>query len=319
VTNTPPPTNNDDAVNGRTDSVGDDAATEAETPVFDDVASEHPEVQDAAPDLVEPAPELVEPAPVETAAVDERPVPLVEPTTPPPAPVVRDTAATEQEAPIETTEAAGYDEHIDEPRPAEEHAAPIAAPVAAQPTKTVYVAAPVAPKNKGNRGFGVAFALLGTLAFAVLFAAVIALIMLVNPPQSAFGGSILGFVTSSAFWVPVAVYFVVFALLALLVNRGSWASWVLLSFLLAVIVYFASIGVLLLFEGVFGMTPSEATQDFGRLALSAPLIVVAILAREVTIWFGAAIAARGRKVKERNLEARAAYERELDNQPLGFS
>jgi hypothetical protein len=230
---------------------------------------------------------------------------------------VRETAATE--APLETTEAAGYDEHIEEPRPAEEQAAPVVAPIAAQPTKTVYVAAPVAPKNKGNRGFGVAFALLGTLVFALLFAAVIALIMLVNPPQSAFGGSILGFVTSSAFWVPVAVYFVVFALLALIVNRGSWASWVLLSFVLAVVVYFATIGVLLLFAGVFGMTPSEATQDFGRLAFSAPLIVVAILAREVTIWFGAAIAARGRKVKERNLEARAAYERELDNQPLGFS
>lgn len=311
MTNTPPPTNNDDAVNGRTESAGENEPSEGETPVFDDVATEHPEVQDAAPDLVEPAP-VAEPE------AGEKPVPLVEPATPQPTPVVRETAAPEQEAPIETPEAAGYDEHIAEPKAAEEASAPVVSPPA-QPVQTVYISAPVPPKKKGNRGYGVLFAFLGTLAFAILFAAVIALILLLVRPQNAFGGSILGFIGSSAFWVPVAVFFVVFALFALIVNRGNWVAWVFSSFLLAFVVYLLSIGIILLLEGALGMTPAEASQDFSQLALSAPLIVAGILAREVTIWFGAAVAVRGRKVRERNLEARAAYERELDNQPLGFS
>lgn len=311
MSNTPPPRNDQPREGDNVVETND----EAETPVFDDVATEHPEVQDAAPDLVEPAEPVVAP---ERESSDS-PVPLVEPAEPESRPI--DTAMPAQEAPSEVHEAAGYREHIEEPTVVEERPAPMVAPPAqpAPQVQTVFVSAPVAPKKKGNRGFGVLFALLGTLAFAVLFAAVIALIFLLVRPETAFGGSILGFIGSSAFWVPVSVFFVVFVLFALMVNRGSWVAWVLSSFLVAVIVYFASIGVILLFEGVLGMTPTEANEGFGQLALSAPLIVAAIVAREITIWFGAAIASRGRKVKERNLEARAAYERELDNQPLGFS
>jgi hypothetical protein len=327
VTSTPPPTNNDDTANGKTDPAGVNGADEAETPVFDDVVTEHTEVQDAAPDLVEPA-EPVQPAedvePAEPVAspereADDHPVPLVEPAEPESRPV--ETAMPAQDVPGELPEAAGYDEHVEEPTVVEERPAPVVAPPVqtAPQVQTVFVSAPVAPRKKGNRGFGVLFAFLGTLAFAVLFAAVIAVILLLVRPETAFGGNIVGFIRSSAFWVPVIVFFVVFALFALMVNRGNWVAWVLSSFLVAVIVYFASIGIILLVEGVLGMTPKQATDGFGQLALSAPLIVAGILAREVTIWFGAAIASRGRKVKERNLEARAAYERELDNQPLGFS
>jgi hypothetical protein len=315
VTSTPPPTNNDDAAHGNADANGVSGADRAETPVFDNVATEHPEVQDAAPDLVEPAERA---APAERAST-EQPVPLVEPAEPEARPIAA--AVPVQDAPSELPETAGYDEHVDEPKVVEERPAPAVVPPAqhAQPVQTVFVSAPVAPKKKGNRGFGVFLAFLGTLVFAVLFAAVIALIILLDRPQNAFGGSILGFIGSSAFWVPVVVFFVVFVLFALMVNRGNWVAWVLSSFLMAVIVYLVSIGIVLLFEGLLGMTPAEAGRGFGQLALSAPLIVAGVLAREVTIWFGAAIAARGRKVKERNLEARAAYERELDNQPLGFS
>src|SRR5690606_25598981 len=76
MTNTPPPTsnNNDDAVN----------ATEPETPVFDEVATENPEVQDAAPDVVEPTSgqQDREQSASEQAAPASEPVPLVEPAAP---------------------------------------------------------------------------------------------------------------------------------------------------------------------------------------------------------------------------------------------
>ena len=322
MSNPTPPRDNDEAAND-TPGFEPEGATvdrqtsngEAETPVFDDVVTEHPEVQDAAPDLVEPE----EPATAPEREATARPVPLVEPSAPESRPI--ETAMPAQEAPSELPEAAGYDEHIGEPTVVEERSAPVVAPPAqpAQQVQTIFVSAPVAPKKKGNRGYGVLFAFLGTLTFAVVFAALIAVILMLVRPATAFGGNILGFIGSSAFWVPVIVFFVVFALFALIVNRGNWVVWVLSSFVIAVITYFASIGIILLFEGVLAMTPTEANEKFGQLALSAPLIVAGILAREITIWFGAAIAARARRVKERNLEAQAAYERELDNQPLGFS
>jgi hypothetical protein len=36
-----------------------------------------------------------------------------------------------------------------------------------------------------------------------------------------------------------------------------------------------------------------------------------VIAREVAIWFGLAIAARGRRVRARNIQAREQYDREL--------
>jgi hypothetical protein len=329
MTNTPPPTSNND----------DDAVkpVEPETPVFDEVATDHPELQDAAPTLVEPSTEQAAPA--------SEPVPLVEPATPEPVsgsslstpdpvsgsslsrpdPVsgsslsrpVEPAETHTQEAHTDTAEAAGYDEHIDEPALAEEQPAPVAAP-APSATQTVYVTAPVAPKAKGNRGFGLLFAFLALLVFAVLFVGVTAIVL-----YATFGGDMvdrmLGFFTQPEFIVPLAVFIVAFAILVLLTNRAGWWSYVFGSFLVALAVYFGSIGVILLTANVLGMTADVASDAFWRLAASPYLIIAGILAREVTIWFGAAIARRGRKVKERNLEARAAYERELDNQPLGFS
>src|SRR5690606_19609270 len=73
MTNTPPPTsnNNDDAVR----PAEAQSPVEPETPVFDEVDTDHPEMQDAAPALVEP----------EQSVPASEPVPLVEPATPVPA------------------------------------------------------------------------------------------------------------------------------------------------------------------------------------------------------------------------------------------
>ena len=303
MTNTPPPMSPEDAADRSTDSdTSPDAAAGAadatEAPVFDEVTAEHPEVQDAAPELIEP----------ESTTAADRATPLVEPV-----------GTRAQDAATDTAEAAGYDEHIDEPAPAAAEPVPVASPVpAARPVQTVYVAAPVRPRNKGNRGFGLLFGLLALIAFAVVFLVIMAIVL-----NGLFPGDVVDrlvrFVSSTAFIVPVAVFFVAFAVLVLLTNRAGWWAYVLGSFLVAVVVYFGSIGVVLLTGNVFQMTEAAATATFWDLAANPSIIIAAILAREVTIWFGAGIAARGRRVKERNLEARAAYERELDNQPLGFS
>lgn len=200
-----------------------------------------------------------------------------------------------------------------------EYADPVAvAPVAAAPAvsaadaaarEVVYVQAPTPPRGRNNRGFGVLISLLGAVAFALLYIAAVAIV-----------GAILGaavdvqvstFVQSIAFWVPVAVYAVVSSLFALIVNRAAWWAHALGSLFVAVITYAISGGIVALALNVIGMTPEEGVAKLGEVFSSPLLIIALVLAREVSLWFGLAIAARGRKVKERNIAERAAFEQSV--------
>ena len=58
------------------------------------------------------------------------------------------------------------------------------------------------------------------------------------------------------------------------------------------------------------LTPSEANAAFFTGLAQPFTIVAALLAREVAIWTGAILGRRGRTVRARNAEAKAAYERE---------
>ena len=64
-------------------------------------------------------------------------------------------------------------------------------------------------------------------------------------------------------------------------------------------------------EGLFLATPAEARELFVGQLGNPFVIVSALLAREVSMWVGAGIAARGRRVKARNVADREAYDREL--------
>ncbi len=186
------------------------------------------------------------------------------------------------------------------------------------PMQTVYITAPQPPRRKGNRGFGTLLAVLATVAFAAAYAGLVALLILFVRPdgvESAFGA----FVTGPLFYVPVLVFLVFMVLWALLANRASWWAWVVGSLVVAALVYFVSIGILLLVAGGFGLTASQAAETFTGLALNPAIIVAVVLAREVSIWFGAVIAARGRRVRERNYEAWQAFEREQAEKRAEFA
>lgn len=184
-----------------------------------------------------------------------------------------------------------------------------AAVAPAAPVQTVYVTAPNPPRKKGNRGIGSLYAILATVVFAVVFAGVAALLILFVKPDGV--ADALGtFVTGPLFYIPVLVFLVIMVLWVLLANRASWWAWVIGSLVIAAVVYFASIGILLLMAGGFGLTASAATEAFYTFATNPVLIAAALIAREASIWFGAAIAVRGRKVRERNYEAWETFERE---------
>jgi hypothetical protein len=205
------------------------------------------------------------------------------------------------EVPAETSEIANTE--VLEPEPVAEPAVVATAP-AQQP---IYVQAPTEPRRKSNRGVGVLLALLATVIFAALFAIAIAIIIAAKS-----GGQLqFGFLSNSEFYVPVLFFLVGFVIVVLIVNRARWWAHVIGSIFVALFVYFGTIGTLLLINGVIAHTPSQAGTMYAN-ALVDPLVIAAtLIAREVSLWIGFAISARGRRLTARNAEARASYDSEL--------
>ena len=106
------------------------------------------------------------------------------------------------------------------------------------------------------------------------------------------------------------LYLVAAIVAALLLNRAAWWAHVVGSAIVALVVYWGSAGLLTLLTDVVNQTPDEAAATFWGFAGSSILFVAAILAREVAMWVGLAISVRGRKVRLRNAESKAAYDAE---------
>jgi signal transduction histidine kinase len=219
----------------------------------------------------------------------------------PPATLTTSSSPSDSEPVVATSDPAAVETTVTEREPA---SVPLAATSAAS-MQTIYVPSPVPPRRKGNRGFGVLIALLSSVLFAALYAVAIAAIHSVEIGEFRFD-----FFGSLAYYTPIAFFFIGFVIVVLLANRASWWSYVLGSLLVGLVVYFGSVGTSLLVNNVFALTPNSAARLFS-VALTSPFIIAAaLLAREVSMWMGALISARGRKVKVRNLEARDTFDRE---------
>ena len=195
-------------------------------------------------------------------------------------------------------------------------AAAAAVPPASQ--QPIFVQAPEAPRARGNRGAAAAIGLLAAVVFAVLYlAAWIALELLYDGgitfaevPETA-----LAALTTWALWVPVVTFYLGFCLLGAFINRGRWGHWVVWGILVGVAAY---AGHLLgqLFQAPFWMLTARQGGTLIEEQALAPLAIVAfVLGRELTIWFGAWVAARGRRATELNDEAQREYERTLEAGP----
>jgi hypothetical protein len=176
------------------------------------------------------------------------------------------------------------------------------APAAPQ---VVYVPVPAPPKKKGNRGVGALIAIAGAFVYAIVLALVLVVMSVVATGRPNFGA-----VTNPNFFVPVALFALGLILVVLLVNRAGWWSYVIGSVVVALIVYFGTVGVILLLNGVILDTSQVASQRFLVGLLQPFPIVAGLIAREVAIWTGVLISVRGKKVKSRNASARETYARE---------
>jgi hypothetical protein len=171
--------------------------------------------------------------------------------------------------------------------------------------RVVYVNAPVPPKVRSNRVVGSLLALLGAVLFAIVYA-LVAVVVLATPLGASFPSrDFTGFIRDASFWVPVLFFAIGFVLVVLLLNRAAWWAHVLGSLLVAAIVYFGSIGVLLLLNQI-----GDEPRGFGYFAVNPLVVTAALVAREVSIWIGFLIALRGGRVKTLNKAAREAFDAE---------
>src|SRR4051794_13023956 len=100
----------------------------------------------------------------------------------------------EDEKAVAVADPAATQELAPEDRPA------VAATAAASDRQVVYVHAPVPPKVLHNRLFGALIALLGTLVFGLAYLAVAAGVLTLT---GLFDATVLEFLNTSAFWVPI--------------------------------------------------------------------------------------------------------------------
>ncbi|GAB3618091.1 hypothetical protein GCM10027416_26480 [Okibacterium endophyticum] len=194
----------------------------------------------------------------------------------------------------------------------EAHSAPAQQRHAHTRSGPVFVQAPTPPQKKGNRGFGILIGLLATLVFALVYGGVLALVTLLSVGSVDIVGGIL---VRAPFWLPVVMFFIAMAVLAAIVNRGGWWAYVIGGFFVAVCAYGAYIGGVLV-ERAFMLTPADVGPFVTSILLTPPAVVAFVVGREVPVWFGAWIAARGRKVRERNDEQQREYDRLLEQGPV---
>lgn len=209
--------------------------------------------------------------------------------------------------------------------PTEAYEAAVVAPVvtASEPSagafgpQPIFVQAPEAPRPRGNRAAAGAIGLLAALSFGVLYLAVWVGLGLIDGSVtvSSIGTALLAALSTWALWVPIVVFFVAFWLLGAIINRGRWAAWVIFGLIVGVAAYG---GHLLgqLFQAPFWTLTAAEGAKLVEEQLLAPLAIAAfIIGRELTIWFGSWVAARGKRMTELNVEARREYERTLEAGP----
>lgn len=185
---------------------------------------------------------------------------------------------------------------------------------AATGTPIVLVESPTPPRKKGARGVGFVVVLLSTLVFAALLAVGYLAVGYLFDRGFSLDETLQGLWLRPSWLIPIAVFFVAYWLLTIIVNRAGWWAHVLGGFIVALLAYAGHIGGAFLEAqsnewDVLSLT-SIGVDDLGQLVLAPLSIVTFVLAREVPIWLGGIVARRGRKAREHNRTAVEEFERE---------
>ncbi|GAA1469756.1 ABC transporter [Microbacterium thalassium] len=183
--------------------------------------------------------------------------------------------------------------------------------------QAIFVQAPEAPRPRGNRAAAGAIGLLAALSFALLYlGAWLGLRLVTGEVDAANAGeAVVEALGTWTLWTPIVVFYLAFWLLGAIINRGRWGAWVIFGLLVGVAAYGGHLlGVL--FQAPFWMLTASEGAALLQDELFAPSAIAAlVIGRELTIWFGAWAASRGKRVTELNVEAQREYERTLEAGP----
>ena len=240
--------------------------------------------------------------------------------------IVEPTAAAPEPEPVVVAEPAVVAEPVAEPVGETEVLAPtVVAPAATtvapaaygQQPQPIFVQAPEPPRPRGNRAAAGAIGLIAALCFAVLYLAAALVVDLLTGEVT--GSDVVPWLAGAlgtwSLWVPVVVFFLAFWLLGAIVNRGRWGMWVIFGLLVGLAAYGGHI-LGQLFQAPFWTLTASQGGDLVESQLWVPLAFAAfIFGRELTIWFGAWVSARGKRVSELNYEAQREYERTIEAGP----
>lgn len=291
----------------------------AEPILAEPVSAEPVTAADPAPvvPLVDPAPPVAPEAPVRHEGVVPDPAPQPDRslagqvragTFAAEAPPV-DTFAGPAVAPIYAPDAVVAEAPID-PAPV----APVIVPAEPQPVPitapAVYVEAPEKPRVSGNRFAGILIGILATIVFAAaFFGANYGVRALLNEPTEP-----LPLISAAWFWGATAFFFLGTVLVAAIVNRGPWWTHVLGGIFVGLFAAAGTVGGLLLADA-YTIFPEDLGSALLERTFSVPTLLAFILGREVPVWFGLWVAARGRRITARNHAELTEYERLLDAGP----
>ncbi len=162
-----------------------------------------------------------------------------------------------------------------------------------------------------NRATAVLIAIAGGVLFSILF---ILAAVLYNWAAWTFGtGSgannvvdfiqsrTLAFLATPVYWLTTIAFTVYFVLLAILLHRALWRSYVIGGLLVALLTYLTAVGAGLFTVHAWTLTFGEALNFLWRgIAFNPLVLVTVVLAREIPIWFGGWIAITGKKFRHQD-------------------
>ncbi|KJL38217.1 MAG: ABC transporter [Microbacterium sp.] len=309
------------------DATPKDTDAAPEQPVSDasvETAPEAAPVVEAAPASAADTPATVEPVVAEPVAAEPVVVePAAEPVFIEPAPVA-ETAASDSTPWYERPEVVAAAAAAPEPAyvPAAAYSAETTTlaeqpPTVAYAPSPIFVQAPEAPLPRGNRAAAGGIGLIAAVAFGVVLAVATLISGFVDRTVDFgnVGTAALALLPSWSFWLPIAAFFVAFWFLGAILNRARWGLWVIFGILVGVAAW-AGVVLGALIDAPFWQLTARQTLTLAEANVLTPLSVVAFIAgRELTIWFAAWVAARGRRITALNEEAQAEYERTLEAGP----
>lgn len=157
--------------------------------------------------------------------------------------------------------------------------------------------APAVAASPSNRTTGAVVALLGGLVFAVLYAGIPWFYSSVVSGK--FEQPNFVFLATPVYWLTAIAFTLYFVILAILINKGHWRTFVLWGLFVAILTYATAIGAGLLTVRAWTLSFSEANAFVWEGIAFNPFVLVAfVLAREIPIWFGGWIAVKGRKLRD---------------------